>query len=700
LYAGRPIGLSSSGTSITSTFTVASLSDGPGGTPTVSGGGDVWILDWTYNSTDYFLYARYPAEPGDLGYTMSADTSNLPVSIAYGQAGPGVDGSASHNLTAIAPGTFNTTTNTITVTAPLSGLGGPAAGAALPGAKLSTYALAGVPVKPVGNVPSGLLESADSLASQSQDYHVGQAPPSCPAAQSATASAGSLPTAGNSNNLSYYGGPIVHSIKNYLIWWLPQAGTTTYSDGSSCTLPGTLSYSYEQPASGTASVPVLPGGPDGDTDYKSVITKYFQDLGGTAFYNLLTQYADQESGAIQNSEALGGTWTDNCGYTSTPSTTTGPVPGGTQAAPIYQMDIQNEVERAIQVNHWPTGLGNEYYVYTGYGAADCFALPGQASAIPTCDIAVPTAVAFGGYCAYHGDFMDPSGNFVLYADMADGAFAANPSSVGLCYTSPIGVTDPSHTVNGESVTDPIADAEVSITSHEQFETATDSEIGTAYQNDGGFGGSGATVSIQKGQTIIGIPMAGITSAPALVKSMTGAGQLPTRSITSIQVVHAGKTLTYIPGKSASFTVNRTDGIIVNSTAAGTWKPAGALYTSAPSITLNTGWNLVSGTYPNPGLRTDAIYNQIAEQNHACTATILTNAACSPTVTEIKSIGAGGATIDWKPAQPDASGQATWPQKQGNQIPFTSGMWICAAKPLTWTVLGSQCQTVDSTGVCH
>ena len=54
-----------------------------------------------------------------------------------------------------------------------------------------------------------------------------------------------------------------------------------------------------------------------------------------------------------------------------------------------------------------------------------------------------------------------------------------------------------------------------------------------------------------------------------------------------------------------------------------------------------GWNLVAATYPNPGLMTDSIYNQIEAESGACTAAILTNAACNPTVTQIKTLGAGG-----------------------------------------------------------
>ncbi len=98
--------------------------------------------------------------------------------------------------------------------------------------------------------------------------------------------------------------------------------------------------------------------------------------------------------------------------------------------------------------------------------------------------------------------------------------------------------------------------------------------------------------------------------------------------------------------------------------------------------------------------TDSIFNQIEEQAGACTSAVLTNAACSPTITEIKTTGAGGQTIDWKPSPNDASGNATWPQTYGNQIPFTSGMWIYATKSLTWTVQGTECQTVVSSGVCQ
>jgi hypothetical protein len=181
--------------------------------------------------------------------------------------------------------------------------------------------------------------------------------------------------------------------------------------------------------------------------------------------------------------------------------------------------------------------------------------------------------------------------------------------------------------------------------------------------------------------------------------MERAGQLPVGSITKIQLYHNGAYQTYIPGRGKDLPLTRTDGVLVYSTVAGTWTPSGTPYTSAATITLNPGLNLVAATYPNPGMMTDSTYNQVAAEAGACTAAILTNAACSPTITEIKTIGANSQTIDWKPSA-NANGQATWPQTHGNQVPFTSGMWIVAAKKLTWTVQGSACQSVDSSGLCH
>jgi hypothetical protein len=755
-------GLSSDATNVKGALSVQSLNDGTplSGTPApaipaVAGGADIWYLTWNYGNTPgvkgYFVSAQFPGAPGDPGYTNDASTSNLPVDFSWGTIITSATGGDQFQAGGAATGSFDTANSRITISAPLSSVGSPPSGSVLSNPIAEGDALVGTPVT------GGLLETADSLNSTYSDYHVGQSGTNCPVPAAVAAAGGRLPTTGSTNNLAYFGGPVVHSVHNYLIWWLPQAGTTTYSDGSACTVPGTTSYSYEQPTSGVAPVGALPGGPDGDVDYKAIISQYFNDVGGTGYYNLLTQYADEESSPTVNSATLAGQWTDSCGYTSTQDPTAGPLPGGTQAAPMYMQDIENEVQKAIQVNHWPEGMDNEYFVFTGYGASDCFSPVAQSLTGSACNTSGPVPV----YCAYHGDFQMSDGNYVLFANMADGASASNPSTINLCYQKPIGITDPSHTVNGKQVTDPIADAEVSITSHEEFETVNDPQIGTAqnygpplgwydetngeigdkcaykygnyasdgsnldlhgdhyivqteysnwdngcaltaYQSNGGFGGGALATPIQQGWNLISVPVSGITNTQQLVASMTAAGQLPAGSITEVQTYHNGAYQTYFPSKKGSkaLPLAQTDGVLVQSSASGTWKPTGTPYTSSPAINLVPGWNLVAATYPNPGLMTDSIFNQIEAQNGACSAGALSNAGCSATITQIKTIGAGGQSIVWTPTANTATGQATWPQTYGNQVPFTSGMWIYASKALTWTPQGSPCQSVDGSGVCH
>jgi hypothetical protein len=561
---------------------------------------------------------------------------------------------------------------------------------------------------------------------------------------------------GSTKNLAYYGGPIVHTIHNYLIFWLPQAGTTKSADGSSCPLPATATFKYEP------STPNNEYGP-GDADYEQILKNYFSDLQGTSFYNLLGQYADRSSGAINNVESLGGTWSDPCGYTSTANPTVGPVPGGPPSNPVYDLDLQNEVLRAIKVNHWPEGLGNQYFVYLGFGVATCFNPNTGSPTNNACDISgVPPA-----FCAYHGDFMDPNnGNAVLYANMTDGGLQTAFS----CYQSPInGSATPAHMVNGKPVHDYVADAEVSITSHEQFETDTDAMVGTAattapplgwydtaageigdkcaytygnFGKDGAnvtllhgdryivqqewsnwangcslgdpsvaagtFGGASTAVPIQQGWNLLSVPVSGLTSTSSLAADMTRSGQLPSGSVQAVATNHGGIWSVTVPGYTSGSPLQRNDGVFVLSTTGGkTWTPTGLAYTSPSTINFGSGWNLVAAGWPNPGLTTDAMFNQIEAENQACQADAYTNGACKPTVSEIDAYGPtydsggkvnGAQFIDWTPAAPDSAGNATWPEHYGNQVPFTNGTWVHTDHALSWTPQGTECQAIAS-GVC-
>ena len=186
------------------------------------------------------------------------------------------------------------------------------------------------------------------------------------------------------------------------------------------------------------------------TGYQTLINRYFGDVGDTAFYNINTQYYQSPPQVnMRNVSTLGGTWLD----------TTNAYPHtGTAGDPLLNVDIKAEVTRAITANSWPNGgLTNHYFVFTTQGIESCFTTVSSSS---PCTLGVnPTT----GYCAYHTYF-----NFTtIFSNMPFGetwdvncrAFSVSP--------------------NGNLA----ADAEISTTSHEHFEAATDPQLTAWYDTD-------------------------------------------------------------------------------------------------------------------------------------------------------------------------------------------------------------------------
>src|SRR5215469_6780677 len=75
--------------------------------------------------------------------------------------------------------------------------------------------------------------------------------------------------------VGYHGGPVMRAMTTYLIFWLPRG------------------YTFD------------PGG--SDSYYESLVQRFFQDLQGTRYYRLLTQYWDYQ-GFIQDQVSLGGVY--------------------------------------------------------------------------------------------------------------------------------------------------------------------------------------------------------------------------------------------------------------------------------------------------------------------------------------------------------------------------------------------------------
>ena len=224
--------------------------------------------------------------------------------------------------------------------------------------------------------------------------------------------------ADSTTNMSYHGGPVMRSPVNYLIFWQP---------------------------SGTAFA----------TNYTTLNQRYFQDVGGTPFYNVVTQYGDSSGVTVPNAASYGGTWVDTNAFPH----------AGTNADPVTDGDLQTAVNDAITANPgWqPPGLGTMYFVYTGYFTSDgtpvescfnstnCFAANGNTN---------------GTYCAYH-DFFD-----------SNKIYASQPyASLGSCYDSQTAYP------NNQAY-----DVASSAVSHEMLEANTDPLLNAWYDDVSGIAG--------------------------------------------------------------------------------------------------------------------------------------------------------------------------------------------------------------------
>jgi hypothetical protein len=208
---------------------------------------------------------------------------------------------------------------------------------------------------------------------------------------------------------------------------------------------------FWQPTGGVASA--FPAG------YQAGIEKYFENIGGTPYYNIVTQYTDKSGTPVPNAASLGGpSWTDTT--TAAPSgcdgTATGTV-GSTPHCPLTDADIQNEVSVALAANpQWdPPGINVEYFVYTPANVGECDG-PGSDGNQQCFDINGGVGPSQdGAFCAYHSYFSSNT----IYAFMP---FA----SLGSCY----GPSDVQALGYPNTAT---LDVVISPSSHEMIESNTD-----------------------------------------------------------------------------------------------------------------------------------------------------------------------------------------------------------------------------------
>src|ERR1700676_188903 len=122
----------------------------------------------------------------------------------------------------------------------------------------------------------------------------------------------------NVDQLTYNGGPVMHSSVTYAIFWEPP----TLQDGSKTQVSPT---------------------------YNSLLQNYFGGIGGSGVYAINTQYHDA-TGSIANNSTFGGAWTDTSAYPSSQCTDS-----ATPQGCMTDVQIQAEVTRALAANNWTSG---------------------------------------------------------------------------------------------------------------------------------------------------------------------------------------------------------------------------------------------------------------------------------------------------------------------------------------------------------
>lgn len=179
-------------------------------------------------------------------------------------------------------------------------------------------------------------------------------------------------------NLSYHGGPVMHTNKTFAIYWVPSG------------------YSVS-------------------ANYQSVITKFFQDVAASSgttnnVYYSTTQYYDTTSGNILHSSTFGGAYLDTNAF---------PASGCSDSVSqttvcLSDAQLQAEVNRVATLNNWPRGSTNMFFMFTAKNVGSCY------------DSA---NCSFSQYCAYHSDF-GTGANLTIYANQPYASTVASACDSG------------------------------------------------------------------------------------------------------------------------------------------------------------------------------------------------------------------------------------------------------------------------------
>ena len=202
------------------------------------------------------------------------------------------------------------------------------------------------------------------------------------------------------------GGPVMHIPTAYAIFWLPP------------------DYHFESGFFGS------------DSNYESLIKRFLQDIGGSSYLSIVTEYPDNTAGSPPGILSFGGSYLD-----------TTPYPSGINLSDFY---FPNEIMHAANVNGWTEGTNSIFFIFTALN--------------------VMPQLLEANTCAYHNHFTDSNtGKNVVWANIPDLSVIVNNIT---CQVWP----SPNY--------DQFADSAVNMMSHELFESLTDPLV-TAWASSAG-----------------------------------------------------------------------------------------------------------------------------------------------------------------------------------------------------------------------
>jgi PKD domain len=197
--------------------------------------------------------------------------------------------------------------------------------------------------------------------------------------------------------LTYHGGPVMHSNRTYAIYWDPTSKPTNQYDG----------------------------------DWKSLINRYFQDVGSASEtlgnVNAVTSlYTDSTGHAAYRSSFLGAS-TDKTAYPVS-GNCTDPNLTSESITCLTDAQLRSELSNFITAHGLPTGLGTIYFLFTPPGVTVCT----DAGGAPTGHCSDSTGAGENyknSFCSYHS-FIGSGAGTVLYA--------AQPWTAGTLGSSDLG----------------------------------------------------------------------------------------------------------------------------------------------------------------------------------------------------------------------------------------------------------------------